>query len=68
MLIAQKAIKKLFRKCKNTQFRGGENIYPAELEGVLLKHEKIVDVHVVGVPSKRLGEEVIRFNHCSNFV
>ena len=43
----------------NISFRGGENIYPAEIEATLVKHPKIVDAHVIGVESKRLGEEVI---------
>ena len=40
-------------------FRGGENIYPAEIESILVKHPNIVDAHVIGVESKRLGEEVL---------
>ncbi len=35
---------------------GGENIYPAELEGVLLSHPRIREVAVVGVPSTKWGE------------
>ena len=42
----------------NISFSGGENIYPAEIEATLVKHPKIVDAHVIGVESKRLGEEV----------
>ena len=38
--------------------RGGENIYPAEVEALLLTHPDIIDAQVVGVPSRRLGEEV----------
>ena len=42
-------------------FRGGENIFPAEIEAALITHPDVIDAHVVGVESKRLGEEVILF-------
>ncbi|HAD26683.1 MAG TPA: 2-succinylbenzoyl-CoA synthetase, partial [Alphaproteobacteria bacterium] len=35
---------------------GGENIYPAEIEGVLLTHPKIREVAVIGQPSEKWGE------------
>jgi fatty-acyl-CoA synthase len=38
--------------------RGGENIYPREIEEFLFQHPKIEDVHVVGVPDEKYGEEV----------
>lgn len=38
--------------------RGGENIYPKEIEDFLHEHPKIADVHVIGVPDKRMGEEL----------
>jgi fatty-acyl-CoA synthase len=38
--------------------RGGENIYPAEIEGFLFTHPKIADVQVVGLPDRLLGETV----------
>ncbi|GAW92965.1 class I adenylate-forming enzyme family protein [Calderihabitans maritimus] len=37
---------------------GGENIYPAEIEEVLIKHPKISEVAVIGVPNEEWGEEV----------
>ena len=37
---------------------GGENIYPVELEQVLLTHPKIVDVAVIGIPDPKWGETV----------
>ena len=41
--------------------RGGEGIHPKEIESVLLKHEAIKDVQVVGVPSEKYGEEVMAY-------
>ncbi|KAG0414565.1 hypothetical protein HPB47_008261 [Ixodes persulcatus] len=38
--------------------RGGENVYPLEIEDFLYKHPDIEEVQVVGVPDRRLGEEV----------
>ena len=49
---------KIVGRNKDMIIRGGENIYPAEIEGVLNQHESIIDAQVVGVQSKRLGEEV----------
>jgi acyl-CoA synthetase (AMP-forming)/AMP-acid ligase II len=37
---------------------GGENIYPAEIEAVLYKHEKILESAVIGVPDDEWGEQV----------
>ncbi len=39
--------------------RGGENIYPREVEERLYEHPAVVDVQVIGVPDRRLGEEVL---------
>jgi fatty-acyl-CoA synthase len=38
--------------------RGGENIAPKEIEEYLYKHPAVLDVAVVGVPSRKYGEEV----------
>jgi acyl-CoA synthetase (AMP-forming)/AMP-acid ligase II len=43
-------------RLKDMIISGGENIYPAELENVLLAHEKIRDVAVIGQPSDTWGE------------
>ena len=37
--------------------RGGENLYPAEIEAFLMRHPKIAEVQVVGVPDPYMGEE-----------
>jgi fatty-acyl-CoA synthase len=41
--------------------RGGENVYPREIEEYLYTNNKIEDVSVVGVPSQKYGEEVAAF-------
>jgi fatty-acyl-CoA synthase len=38
--------------------RGGENVYPREIEEFLYRHPKIQDVQVVGVPDRKYGEEL----------
>ena len=46
-------------RAKDMIIRGGENIYPREVEEFLYTHPKISDVHVVGIPDERLGETVL---------
>ncbi|WP_028315801.1 AMP-binding protein [Desulfatibacillum aliphaticivorans] len=46
---------------KDMIIRGGENIYPREIEEFLFKLEGVMDVQVVGVPSKKYGEQVGAF-------
>jgi fatty-acyl-CoA synthase len=45
-------------RAKDMIIRGGENIYPREVEEFLYQHPKIADVQVVGLPDERLGEIV----------
>ena len=45
-------------RVKDMIISGGENIYPAEIENVLMQHEGIADAAVIGVPSERWGEAV----------
>lgn len=45
-------------RLKDMVIRGGENIYPKEIEDFLHKHPKIADVYVVGIPDERMGEEL----------
>ena len=45
-------------RLKDMVIRGGENIYPREIEEFLHHHEKIADVYVVGVPDRKYGEEL----------
>ncbi|MEL7421427.1 MAG: AMP-binding protein [Bacteroidota bacterium] len=46
-------------RIKDMIIRGGENIYPREIEEFLYKHPKVSDVQVIGVPSEKYGEEVM---------
>ncbi|MFO1467569.1 MAG: AMP-binding protein [Steroidobacteraceae bacterium] len=45
-------------RVKDMIIRGGENVYPREIEEFLIKHPKVLDVAVVGVPDARFGEAV----------
>ncbi|WP_353251327.1 AMP-binding protein [Salinisphaera sp. PC39] len=46
-------------RIKDLIIRGGENIYPREIEECLHGHPEVADVQVIGVPSERYGEEVM---------
>jgi fatty-acyl-CoA synthase len=46
-------------RIKDMIIRGGDNIYPREIEEFLYGHADISDVQVIGVPSERYGEEVM---------
>ena len=48
-------------RIKDMIIRGGQNIYPAELESVLLTHPKIKQAAVIGVPDAIAGEKVLAF-------
>lgn len=49
---------KITGRLKDMVIRGGENIYPREIEEFLYSHPKIRDASVVGVPDKKYGEEL----------
>jgi fatty-acyl-CoA synthase len=46
-------------RIKDMIIRGGENVYPREIEEFLFGHPEIADVQVIGVPSEKYGEEVM---------
>jgi len=50
---------KITGRLKDMIIRGGENIYPREIEEFLYTHPKVKDVQVVGVPDEKYGEEVL---------
>lgn len=52
---------KVTGRLKDMIIRGGENLYPREIEEFYLTHEKVRDVQVVGVPDARYGEEACAY-------
>lgn len=50
---------KVTGRIKDMIIRGGENIYPREIEEFLHRHPKVLDVHVVGIPDTKYGEQVL---------
>ena len=50
---------KITGRIKEMIIRGGENIYPREIEEYLHKHPKVRDVYVVGMPDKKYGEQIL---------
>jgi fatty-acyl-CoA synthase len=46
-------------RSKDMIIRGGENVYPREIEEFLHTHEEVSDVSVIGVPDERFGEEIM---------
>jgi fatty-acyl-CoA synthase len=50
---------KITGRIKDMIIRGGENIYPKEIEDFIYTHPKVKDVQVIGVPDKQYGEEIL---------
>ncbi|SFA75239.1 fatty-acyl-CoA synthase [Lentibacillus halodurans] len=50
---------KITGRMKDMIIRGGENIYPREIEEFLYQHPDVLDVQVVGIPDEKYGEEVM---------
>ncbi len=50
---------KITGRIKDMIIRGGENIYPKEIEEFLYTHEEVKDVQVIGVPDEKFGEEIM---------
>jgi fatty-acyl-CoA synthase len=48
-------------RSKDMIIRGGENVYPREIEEFLFRHPAVADVQVVGIPDARYGEEIAAF-------
>ena len=52
---------KITGRVKEMIIRGGENIFPVEIENVMLEHPDVVEVAVVGIPDERWGEQIACF-------
>ena len=52
---------RILGRLKDMYISGGENVYPAEVEGVLHEHPAVADAAVVGVPDERWGESGVAF-------
>jgi len=50
---------KITGRIKDMIIRGGENIYPKEIEEFIYTHPKVKDVQVIGVPDRQYGEEIM---------
>jgi fatty-acyl-CoA synthase len=57
-VMAEDGYMKIVGRIKDMIIRGGENVYPREIEEYLYAHPCIADVQVVGVPDERYGEEI----------
>lgn len=56
---------KITGRVKEMIIRGGENLFPAEIENTLLEHNEIAEVAVIGVPDEKWGEQVACFMRAS---
>ena len=50
---------KITGRLKDMIIRGGENIYPKELEEFIYTNDKVKDVQVIGIPDEQYGEEIL---------
>ncbi len=46
---------------KDMIIKGGENIYPSEIENILVKHPGVAEAAVIGIPDEKYGEEVVAY-------
>jgi fatty-acyl-CoA synthase len=59
--LAESGHLKIVGRLKDMIIRGGENVYPVEIEDCLLDHETVSEAQVVGVPDPDLGEEICAY-------
>ena len=52
---------KITGRIKDMIIRGGENIYPKEIEDFIYTYDKVKDVQVIGVPDEQYGEEIAAY-------
>jgi fatty-acyl-CoA synthase len=60
-VMAEDGYVKIVGRIKDMIIRGGENVYPREIEEFLYTHPEVADVQVIGVPDERYGEEIMAF-------
>ena len=53
-------------RVKEMIIRGGENLFPAEIENAMLEHDAVSEVAVVGIPDEKWGEQVACFMRCAS--
>lgn len=56
---------KIVERLKDMLISGGENVYPAEIENVLLGHPAVIDAAVIGIPSEKWGESAMAVCVCA---
>jgi len=62
--IDERGYVKITGRVKEMIIRGGENIFPAEIENAMLEHDAVAEVAVVGIPCPKWGEQVACFMRC----
>ena len=70
-LMDERGYVRIVGRNKDMIIRGGENIYPRELEEFFFSHPAVADVQVVGIPDPKYGEEIVAWiklhpGHCAN--
>jgi fatty-acyl-CoA synthase len=60
-IIDQEGYANIVGRVKDMLIRGGENVYPREVEEFLFRHPKVKEVQVFGVPDDKYGEEVCAY-------
>ncbi|KAG5674730.1 hypothetical protein PVAND_004682 [Polypedilum vanderplanki] len=60
-ILNENGVGKISGRYKEMIIRGGENLFPREIEDFLNTHEDILETHVIGIPDERMGEEVGAF-------
>jgi len=57
---------KITGRVKEMIIRGGENMFPAEIENAMLEHDAVAEVAVAGIPDEKWGEQIACFMRCGD--